>query len=165
MKKVIIMLISIIILSGCLTSFNTKDNIKIKNNNENIKIQNHNITERKILKRNTYNKNIKYGIKTKKFTNNYINISLKIHGTESGCYYNYKDINNINISKNQIKINMQFKKEPKDKKRGFSFSVNCEEYAKPIIINRNIKLKGNNLKKLKNIHVDYNTYNKTIKLK
>lgn len=88
---------------------------------------------------------------------------MRTPGTESGCYYNYKDINNINLSTNQINIDMNYKKELKDKKRVLFFQ-NCEEYARPIIVSRNISITADNFEQLEKVYVDYTNYNETVQL-
>lgn len=146
---------------GCLGS-SPNNSITFNNNNEDIKIENYNISEKKIIDNNY--ENLSYRLEVNNFTDNYINMSLNTPGSESGCYYSYKDINSLNISENYIIVNMDFKKELKEEKRGL-FLRNCEEYSRPIAVSRNISISGDNFEQLDNVYMNYSNYNKTYPLK
>lgn len=160
MKKIVftLLVIALLSVSGCLGINNSQDKIKV-NGRENISINSYNISEGKIQEGSFEDNRIPAKSTVTNYSRNKIKINLVFRGHESGCYYDYEDINSISVVENN---NLVIQTENvRVKKPGKSFLQICEEYARIIYFERNISIHGENFQKLNRITIDHNTYRKT----
>lgn len=154
MKRILILIILLSLTSGCLMgNTNYNHNIKISDNSSSIEINTVDVEKRNIIE--TFARDVDKKSFNSLITNisdKTLGFSMRLNNTESGCEYHYSVPNKIEAIDNKLIIYTEQRKELKKKYRN-KISYSCAEYNRHIIVEHDIRIKGNNLDNVQEINI------------
>jgi hypothetical protein len=148
-KLIFLLILLIVLLSGCI--YNNQTKIKIDDNSNKIDVNKSFVENSDIIEHNKFaNTTTDYKSIENKISDERLNITIVTNGTESGCLYHYNKPNKLELNGTILKFDTIY---TEVKKQKHSVMMNCAEYARKIIVKQTIIIEGQDLKSTDYINI------------